>query len=506
MGLAGMLGSRLLTLLLHVAIARFFGITFFGYFITGIMLCQILQVIASMGLPIGSTRFMVKAIADENRQDMFRIYWACIFEPLIAGSIIGLLFYLAAPFLCNAIFSKPDLLPVLKLFAFVVPWLALLRILAGLSRSFGTVRYTVVFENILFPLIQILVLLFAFFTRANPELVVLGFFSASIACALMMGFVVHRQIAGLTFTREGAADPGSRVSVGELFKYSVPLMPTGVYVMIYNNIDIFMLNIFSSGVGVGIYAAATRWTILLDSIGIPIWAIFRPLIAKAISAEDPQTLRSIYMASVRWVLYLVLPFMACLFVASQPAMKFFLKEDTIGIAAVLLWILLFARITNPLGNGAGLLLTMGGQQYKELLSLVCGGILNIALNAFLIPRFGVIGAAIATGAGLYISTILRISFVWNKWRMIPWTTRMIVPLFALGIVIILRLLGGASVPAAWQVAGGGVAALFVVSSILFYGLDHEDKSISSLLPGSVQKIIWRVQHIANSHTFKNKIS
>ncbi len=501
LGLAGMLCSRVLSLLLQASIARLFGIPFFGYYITGIMLCRFLQIFAGLGLPIGSIRFMVQAITHKNRKAMFLVYRTSIVTPLLTGTILGFLFYFATPALCNNIFNEPNLIPVLQLFAFAVPWFALLRTLAELSRSFGTVRYTVLVVDILFPLIQICILLYAFIFDIAPLVAIVSFLSATIICASLMGLIVYRQIRHQIFSKADESEEQALFSVRELLGYSIPLMPTGLFFTVSNNIDIFMLNIFTSGGAVGIYAAATRWTLLVDSIGVPIHAIFRPLLAKAITTNNIQLLRSLFMASSRWVLYLTLPFFTCMMVASQPAMYFFLQEDTQGIASILLWILLIARITNPFGNGAGLILSMGGHQYRELSSLACGSVINILLNVLLIPRYGVIGAAVATGIGFYSSNLLRITFVQQRWHMVPWSKRMFIPGAAVCVILLIRLLLGPDVSMILQVTGGGIAAFFILCTILISGFEQDDKNIVPLLPQTVQNIIDKIRISAIINTF-----
>ena len=507
LGLMGMLCSRVLSILLQAAIARLFGITFFGYYITGLMLCRVFQVVAGLGLSIGSIRFMVQAMTHGNRQAMYHVYLASIFTPLLAGAFLGYLSYIASPFLCNRVFSEPDLLPVLQLFSIAVPFFSLLRILAELSRSFGTVRYTVLVEDILFPLLQAGVLVPAFIYNIDQRIAVIAFLTATVCCAAVMAGVVYWQMRQHVFPQTDDSTTHPSISIRELFIYSVPLMPTGIFFMVSNNIDIFMLNVFNSGAAVGIYGAATRWTVLVDSIGMPVSAIFRPLIARAVSANDTKMLRTLLMACSRWVLYLILPFIAFMFVASQPAMEFFLKEEAGAIASILLWTLLIARVTNPIGNGAGLVLAMGGHQYRELSSLAFGTVLNIILNMILIPYYGVIGAAIATGAGFYVTTILRVSFVRAKWEMVPWSKSMLIPAAALSLVIITRLLLNSVVSDALtlQLAGGVIAAFFVICCcILSFALEDDDRSIVDLLPKIAQKIIHWMESVV--HTFISRIT
>lgn len=495
LGFIGMICSRALALFLQVAIARLCGIIFFGYYSTGIILILVLHVIAGMGLHFGGVRFMVQSMEHGDRRGMFTVYWTSVATPLLMGGFLALFLYVVSPALCTFVFKKPDMLPVLRIFSFAVPWYGLLRVLGELSRSFGTVRFTVLIEDILFPLLQICLLL-SFFLTQNPLVVVVAYLSAAFICATILAIVVYSQIVRYRFDKSNSpAMQYSTPRIREILSYSIPLFPTGIIFMISINIDIFMLNMLSSAGVVGVYAAATRWTVLLDTLRMPISAIFRPLLARAISSCDMEMLRSLLLASSRWMLYIVLPFMACLFVASEPAMDLFLKEETHQAASVLLWLLILARLSNPIGDGAGNLLSIGGMQYKELVSLVLGTLLNILLNAIFIPIYGAIGAAIATGFGFLATNVLRIVFIGKEYNMLPLSRPMVLPIVALSLIIAMRIMSdtfltGASYTIQVAIAGG--AAGFVAFCCIYsFVQDPDDQGLARLLPNTIIKIVNR---------------
>ncbi|MDN5881412.1 MAG: polysaccharide biosynthesis C-terminal domain-containing protein, partial [Nitrosospira sp.] len=57
-------------------------------------------------------------------------------------------------------------------------------------------------------------------------------------------------------------------------------------------------------------------------------------------------------------------------------------------------------------GSVGLILNMAGQERRSLVGLAIAVVLNIALNAILIPLYGPEGAAIATGASLVFAQAL----------------------------------------------------------------------------------------------------
>lgn len=497
--LIGMLGARLLSLILQMVVARQFGAVFFGYYVTGLMVCRILQVVAGLGLPIGGVRYLVYAMALGDRCSMRRIYWRVVGSVALAGGVLGGALFFLGPVLCRDVFRDPELVPVLRLFGVALPWFALLRLLAELSRAFGTVRYTVLVEDILFFLVQLLIMSFAWLGHLDRMVAVQVFVFASLLCSLLLGGVVLRQIR--RFEPGDLVKPADTVSAPDLrtiLGYSLPLMPTGIIFMLGSNIDILMLNILSGGEAVGLYAAATRWTLLVDSMSAPLMAIFRPLLAGALRDGDMCVLRSLLRAVARWSLYLTLPWVAFLAVVAQPAIGFFLRTDLKPDSYILLWILLLGNLSNPLGNGAGLLLSMGGRQYRELLSIVCGAVLNVLLNIFLIPRYGVFGAATAMGLGYYLTTTLRMTAVWMIWRMTSWSTTMLVPLVVFALITIAVSFCSTTLALGWQVTCGAIAGIAVGGVLCYFGLERDDWRVMRQLPRPFVVIARKLEDFAGS--------
>jgi O-antigen/teichoic acid export membrane protein len=69
-----------------------------------------------------------------------------------------------------------------------------------------------------------------------------------------------------------------------------------------------------------------------------------------------------------------------------------------------LLILAGGQLINALAGSVGLLMAMTGHQVESSIVLAVSAGLNVGLNYLLIPRYGLVGAALATG----ISTV-----VWN---------------------------------------------------------------------------------------------
>ncbi|MFB2895357.1 polysaccharide biosynthesis C-terminal domain-containing protein [Aerosakkonemataceae cyanobacterium BLCC-F50] len=69
-------------------------------------------------------------------------------------------------------------------------------------------------------------------------------------------------------------------------------------------------------------------------------------------------------------------------------------------------VLVFGQLVNALCGSVGYLMIMTGHQNQSFRVIFCSALLNVVLNAILIPFFGIVGAAIATSFTM---------IVWNVW-------------------------------------------------------------------------------------------
>ena len=87
-------------------------------------------------------------------------------------------------------------------------------------------------------------------------------------------------------------------------------------------------------------------------------------------------------------------------------------EFLIGIEA-LRW-LIIGRIVNALCGSVGSLMQMSGQQNVYMNILIIGSVINIILNYYLIPIYGIKGAAISSMVSLSFWNLAMVFMVKRK--------------------------------------------------------------------------------------------
>jgi len=179
-----------------------------------------------------------------------------------------------------------------------------------------------------------------------------------------------------------------------LFADSWPLLLSGMAVMIYMRIDQVMLGQMVSDESVGIYSAAVRISEMWYFIPMTIVASVFPSIIEAkvrSEAQYYQRLQRLYDIMVLLSVTIALPMT---FLSTPLVVQLFgnayIESGT--ILAILIWASVFVF----LGVASGKWFLTENRQILSFQRAALGMFVNVILNLLLIPKFGALGAAIAT--------------------------------------------------------------------------------------------------------------
>lgn len=221
---------------------------------------------------------------------------------------------------------------------------------------------------------------------------IIAFVWAMLAETVAVAFILIT-VMGL----RGPALKSLRVSSARakaLLMDSWPLVLSGIAVMIYMRIDQIMLGQMIGDEAVGIYSAAARISEVWYFIPMAIVASVFPAILEAkkrSEAEYYARLQKLYDLMVWVSVSVALPMT---FLATPLVMLLF--GETYAAAGTVLAIHIWASIFVFLGVASGKWFLTENRQLLSLQRTVLGAIANIALNLWLIPLYGAVGAAIAT--------------------------------------------------------------------------------------------------------------
>lgn len=489
LGFVGAVGGRALALAFQILVSRLYGPTYFGLFVTGMLTCQILHVLASLGLQRGGMRFMSIAVERRDFDDCAHILKVAVLTSLAAALPIVIVGYWLAPIVAQKAFHDATLTPLLRWFLAAVPFLALLRIGSNVSRAFKTAKYAAAIDDVLLPALQIVFFVALHQLGAGFLAVAHAFVLAAILCSLVMVFTVWRQIRGAGEVTVAVLSVPPRATWVEVTAYSLPLVPVGLLFMANNSIDIIMLNILSDPVAVGVYAAAARWVMLFATVTVPLEMMFGPLLAGQFGVNNREQMRLLYQTLTRWAFFLSLPLFVFVCVGRTPLMMLF-GDEFLPSGTAILGILVLGSLITALTCGAGITLIVTNNQRTELMAITTGLSLNILLNMLWIPRHGVLGTAFAVLASTAATSLLRLMAVYRSLGLMPFSRHLVVPaaVALLTAVVDFVLLNVFHAGVALQLVMAATGAAVVLFSIAMRGLDKNDMDLCGAFWHKVRRV------------------
>lgn len=475
--LGGRMLGRMIRLGVDIVLAHVLGPATFGLYVIGWTIMRVLTAVSPLGLDAGVIRFgSPNWRRDESK--LKGVLTQSLRYSLLSGLLAGLGFYLAAPWLSTAVFHHRQLLPVFDWFALAIPLATCLKVASAATRVSQRMQFSAYAEELCQPATA-LVLVTAFFLLGYRLIGAVAAVVISIGCALILALFYVKRLFPLVTSKNLKA----KFSGKELFRFSLPASLSATFAMLLLWVDRLFVGSFRSSGEAGIYHAASQLAIALAIILSAFGAIVYPMFADLYHRGKRERLEELFRVSTKWSLYLSLPaFLVMCFVPRQTISVIFGGPYLAGWKV--LPILGAGQLINAGTGPVAELLTMSG--YQNRISALTGGALvaNILAALFLVPRWGMLGAAWGTAGaigGLSLLSILMARVTLKVW---PYDRRhvkgIMAAALAAGALWLLRQIQFSS-PAV-TLAASIVISLFVfLGALILFGLDREDREFLEMI-------------------------
>jgi len=254
--------------------------------------------------------------------------------------------------------------------------------------------------------------------------------------APVLGFVVAQVLGSLLalyfLTRLGRSmpvDKGSTAHVGrKLARFSTPLLFANVVEYLNGRTELFVLAIFLAADVAGIFNAALR----LAGLGLIVLtafnAIFSPVISDLHHHREMSRLATLFKLVTRWIVAVAMPIFLAQMLFAPQIMGLFGPEFVAG--AIAFRILSLGQMINIFTGSVGIVLMMSGRSDITLFNSVMTVVIALALDFWLVPRFGLTGAAIAGMVVIVLVNLARLLEVWALLHMHPFSKAYLKPFVA----------------------------------------------------------------------------
>lgn len=399
--LFGILLSKVLSYAFRAITARYFGASDYGLLVLAVAIVSFLAMSAVLGLPQGLLRYIAYYVGKGNKKIIAPMIGSVVKLVVPISLFFGLAIFLFASAIADVFFHKPGLALFLRIAAFLAPLLVLYNVFDYVLQAFQDAKSIVISRNLADPLSKVLLLLVVIFFGFGVWGAAFAYVGGIAVAVSVMLLFLRKKIQNFSFI---FFRPGKLSK--ELVSYSWPLLFTNFSLMIFSWADVIILGIFVTSASVGVYDAASVTSRLLAIVPLAFSTMFMPAITE-VFARGKSHVAGLYDHVCKWVLLLLLPMLFFLAMFSKTILgSFFGAEFSAGAASLI--ILLFGQLFWGWSLLASNILAMLKRTKLIFLISAFAAVLNVILDVILIPRIGILGAAVATSVSLCVAAVINV--------------------------------------------------------------------------------------------------
>jgi O-antigen/teichoic acid export membrane protein len=478
--LAGALIERVLGLVLIVGLPLLLSPASLGRYYEALALLTIAASVATAGLDVGVTRFTAlaserSAFGDIRRYVRVASVLGMVFAVACAGGI-----WLGAPWLADRLRS-PDLVSPLRWGALGVPFVVLTGVLVSAPKGLKLMWPSVMAGQVIQPGVQTV----AAIGLVMGGAALFGAVAAFTVAAAAAWIVAVVMFARLRLPTAKTTRPSVALA-GPMLRFSTPVCGMVLAQTVLLWIDTLLLGAFRPATEVATYGLVVR---LMTATGAALFTLiqaFGPFATQLIARGDRERLGDLLRTATRWTVSLAAPMLVFLVVAGDRVVALLGQSSAGREAAIAILGLGFMidAVTGPVGQ----VLTMSGHSGLNLANNVGAVVANIGLNLLLIPRLGMIGAALSWAVALAGLNLARLAEVRILFGIGPFSLSLSKPLGAaaaagLAALALRPALASVTDGAGQVLAMGAILVCAYAALMAAFGVGVEDRALLRALRG-----------------------
>jgi O-antigen/teichoic acid export membrane protein len=381
----------------------------------------IVESIALLGTDGGLVRWLPAHLVSGRARDVRTTLVVSAAPVLLVSLLTAGVLFAAAPRLADVLVgqdSEAAMSTALQVLALLLPIASLHDLVLAGTRGVGTMRPTIMVENLGRLALQAALVLVV----CLAGLGVLG-----LVLAWSLPYVVALACSGLWLLRllgrqaeAATASPRSWRSVAsEFWAYTTPRAIARVTQTALKRSDIVMVAALSSLADAALYTAATRFVVFGQLLVQSVQQALAPHLSSLFASNEAAAARSIFQAATAWSMLPAWPIYLVTAAFAPDLLRIFGSDydQASAVVVILSLTMLVATACGPVDS----VLLMAGRSWLSLVNGSVALVLNLALNALLIPAYGITGAAIAWSAAIVVRNVLPLFQVRRMLSMWPGT-------------------------------------------------------------------------------------
>jgi len=398
------LGGAVLTFGSQVLLARWMGAAELGAYVIAFSWCILLGTLATIGLPTAAIRFVGVALGEADHATVLGFYQrgllivSCISVTL---AVLGAGVLFAAGEAIPAVYQTPMLLALAA-----VPLMAVITFMGAVANALMWLPQSFLPGNVLRPLVFLGAVWLAINAGARldaakaMELQLLSGLLISTAAWLRLRRSIGRTV--------GAVQP--RYETPRWIRTALPLLGVSIFTGFLPEITVVLIGIHLPSEAVAIFQVSNRVALLIGFGLFAVDAFTAPETARLVAATQRDALQRIVNRATRLRFWASLAAVAALVALGKPILGLFGAEFESGYPVLV--ILALSQLALAAVGPVMRLMSVSGHE-DQCLRVSLGSLAALLPLVFvLVPRFGVMGAAVAAFLDILLWS------AWMRWMVV----------------------------------------------------------------------------------------
>ena len=498
--LIGVIISKLLGYTYRIIIARYYGPEVYGLFVLALMVSGWFTAISALGLSDGLLRF-VALYRGKNENEKVRYLLSLSINILLITSILsGFLLFALSDYISITFFHSLELIIYLRIFSIAVPITIMGSVFISVIKSHEEIAWVSFLYNVAQNIVKVFTLWM---------LIVIGFNSGAVALSYVIGlgsifigsYIVCRYKLPHVFGKTKLPHDERILLRREILNYSIPMLFFAIVSTMFYWIDSFSLGYYKGVIEVGLYNSAVPIAVILGIVPELFMQLFFPLITREYAKSKIGLIEQLSKQVAKWILLVNLPIFAIMIVFPGALIRIFFGTEYL-LAENALRILSISALFSSIFIVSNQLISMIGKSKLILINITIASLINLLLNAILVPMEnigfidnanGLSGAAIATLISVLIFNMLFMIQSYKYLKIIPVRRKMInlfvIAALSTGMLAYLRTIWGSNDLMTLAILLATFLFVYVALVLLTGALDENDRKIMQTIWDKA--LFWR---------------
>jgi O-antigen/teichoic acid export membrane protein len=394
----------------HIMLARVMGTSSYGNFAYAVTWLNILALFGKLGFETASLRF----VGEYNGTQKWGLLKGFVERSSQLSLVASVVVALSTLTIVWAVRGKleSELCSALWIVCLILPLHSLMGVRSASLRALKHLVKAHSVGKIIRPLVLLCGTSAGFFLSKESlsAVTVMTINVAAFAVSLLFVVILFKK----AFPNEAAVANPEHI-IGTWIRVSLPMLLINAMMEGQSQMDLIIIGFFLDSNQIGVYAAAKKITMLISFGMIAVNLMAAPMISELWHQRRKSELQRMLTISA-WGVFAFTMFLGIVMIIfGKQVLSLFGLEFTAAYCPLV--ILTIGRILLSFGGAVGLIMYMTGHQNQACIIMILSLPLNIALSMFLIPKFGINGAAISMSISLVTWNLLMLLYTMKKLRL-----------------------------------------------------------------------------------------